>query len=355
MERTDLNISLPLSLNQDQTFAASSSTQNPIVFRPPVQPILNSSNLLNTILEESLAENVSVSPSPPMVFSTPVVQNEYEAETRRVGNELMTSQSPLQSPPRRSKRFSSKTSSPSSVRLSAPARRPKRSVLDDTSSDDEPISPEKNSFVSRRRKKVSVDLTEDEDNEETSNVSQSEAFNTTVQTHVDTHDVSNEVPSDAHDASYATHSNAHDASILSREKDHVTSEIPITEVSISQNPLRTVLVNVTKLITTPNTTNRYKKIFHAKTPEEILIESDDDERENRAGNDSFASNSSQATTTSCSTATSYTSSTVLRASRKIKATSDVPRRSTGRPKRKARPLVASLAEKKLNRKMRRSK
>lgn len=114
------------------------------------------------------------------------------------------------------------------------------------------------------------------------------------------------------------------------------AEESLADLSVTNFPLKELHINMTKTQIPSAAIKQYKEAFIAS--HSIADVSKENEREE-----------------SVETTTSATSTSTTRGRRKRAMSVDAPRRSTGRPKRKARQLVASLAEGPLNRKMRRSK
>jgi hypothetical protein len=324
IEKTDLGITMPAQMNdtQDAAGCSSSSTgQGAIIFRPmrmhqPNETNLNLPNILNTIVEESTVD-AQFHLNDPIVASTPFISTV-----------LRDSQNIIQLPRAFFPEKESETIemvAPTPKRSSLPkllsqgVRLSKQRISEDTSSEEETTLPEQEkTYVTARnntrRENIAVNLSQDDDD-----------------------------------------------SIQDLNQEETIAEVSQAELSISEYPLKELTVNVTKIQATTSSLSTYTKSFILPQPQvlpvpnKIVLEDKQDEiKENIRAASIESSTSSSMSNFSISTVASSTSQ-VSKASRKRKAVSEIPRRSTGRPKRKARPVFASLVEKPLNRKLRRSK
>lgn len=313
IEKTDLGITMPAQMNdtQDAGCSSSSTGQSAIIFRPlrmhqPNETNFNMPNILNTIAEES-AVHAQFDQHDPIVASTPLIstilrdsQNTRPPPASFPEEEDGTMEMIIPTPKTSSK------SDPQKVRLS------RQRILESTSSDEETELPEQEmTFVTSRnntrRENVAVKPSIDDDDESTEDLIQEDSI----------------------------------------------AEVSQANLSISEYPLKELSVNVTRLQAATSTLSSYTKSFILPQPQVLPVPAlivEDEIKENMRESSIESSMSSF----SISTVASSTSQ-VSKVSRKRKAVSDVPRRSTGRPKRKARPVFASLVEKPLNRKLRRSK
>lgn len=306
IERTDLEITMPGATQtnhiiSDGAGCSSDVNQGAIQFRPIRVHQPNETNILNTIHEETGIETrFDVNGS--MVSSTPL--------TQAVLRDTQNLQPPGPYYPEKDGETSTAaTRNPTPKRLSLP-KKTSRGTLplthrmsEDSSSEEEEELHEKAQDVTRRqnntrRQNVTVELCR-EDCEEVTDVSQA-------------------------------------------------------ELSISKYQLKELTVNVTKVQATSSTLNRYAKAF-ISSPKEVSVTIEDKREEVKENIRESSIESTLTTASFASFATSVSSSQISRVTRKRKAVSEVPRRSTGRPKRKARLVIATLAEKPINRKMRRSK
>lgn len=338
--RTDIDISVPQ--NEAET-PGTSTSQSALIFRPnAIQRAIDPEipNVLHTIMEESLVEDsfdrrASIPTSTPFARETMIREEDEEASTPRMSHlahsMVLPSPSPVRFVTSRTKRdytFSTHASMPSpsqSSTLVSPTSNDNSSQhpeTDDMSSEGEATettTEEISKQPNPRRQNISVGLDSSED-EETVNA-------------------------------------ANDEETLNVAKESFKSPESMFNMSVSKIPLKEALINVTKLDTTPKTVNRYLNAFSKERNETEenendpsgTIEPSDQENMIADQENTMADESTALATSTISLPTSSKSSTVL----KRKSSTDVARRSTGRPKRKAK-LCVSLAEKPLKSKLRRS-
>jgi hypothetical protein len=325
----------------------TSADQGAIVFRPIREQDAiddNIPNVLHTIMEETAATNVFESEA--LVTSTPFLREESiqeESEIDSTGpalqNQSIASPSPARSASRRnsSSDSSQNTSVKRRTRSPEPARPVRQRVIVDTSSEDELDAPSPMRLPSvSRRQNIAANLTQDEESlgeqtEETLRPSNDTSVDGTLQESKE--------------------------QTLEKSTEMIAEEFSLSD--LSKIPLKECSINFVKCPSTPTTISNFTKTFIKNPPvtEENEASETENSQENKAPEESSDDDDDLESVTSVATSASYasiSSNATSKSSYKRKA-AEVPRRSTGRPKRKARMLVTSFSEPSINRKMRRSR
>lgn len=400
IQRTDLEITMPGDLPADHNRAGTSSaiTQGPIPSRPAKVQQLNDTNgpitnILNTIMEESVV-NTRFQVDDPLVSSTPLVPSVL----RDIQNLLPTPEE-----------VAEETSTAASVsetfvatpkRASSGARPSIHQVSEETSSEDElgNVTVRGNSRVfsrnqnNTRRQNITADLRQDEETiNEAETINEEEIINEEEST-VDVVDTADVTQVDLSISKYplkelSVNINKLNPTIsildcyrksfaaprpeerLEEDEDEPgeenvrenTREVSV-DSTLSTTSYASTAASTSKATTSSKQSRRALRIIPRRSKDRPkrkavqVLESDDESNDESDANEpeNFKENVRE-TSVESSMSTTSTATTNSKVSRKRKALTDIPRRSTGRPKRKARMQISSLAETPLNRKMRRSK
>lgn len=293
IERTDLEITMP---GVGTSSAAANCTSRP---NKQLATETNALNLLNTIQEESAFDNQFLD-NENIVASTPLITN-----------------SPRH-PPSPSLLEEEEVAGPSSLVMSP------RNLIS---------TPERSSTFSRMSKQRDNDETSSEEEFELSVIDEGMLTSVTkIQKDI----------TRRQSLSVSDESSAEELMNESRETEDVT-EKSVANLSLTNFPIRELHINLTKTSVPTTVIKQYKESF---IPSQQIADHQDESTETKEN----IREESVDTTTSTNSSLS-----MIKGRRKRPALVEIPRRSTGRPKRKARQLVATLAEVPLNRKMRRSK